>query len=47
MLVLDQLGAMLGDAGELAEMAAEEGDQATVQSIESDVSQAEQPPCAI
>ena len=42
MLVLDQLGAMLGDAGELAEMAAEEGDQATVQSIESDVSQAEQ-----
>jgi peptide chain release factor 2 len=41
-LVLDQLGAMLGDAGELAEMAAEEGDQATVQSIESDVSQAEQ-----
>jgi peptide chain release factor 2 len=39
---LDQLGAMLGDAGELAEMAAEEGDQATVQSIESDVSQAEQ-----
>ncbi len=42
MLVLDQLGAMLGDAGELAEMAAEEGDQATVHSIESDVSQAEQ-----
>jgi len=41
-LVLDQLGAMLGDAGELAEMAAEEGDQATVHSIESDVSQAEQ-----
>ena len=42
MLVLDQLGAILGDAGELAEMAAEEGDQATVQSIEGDVSQAEQ-----
>ncbi|MGA1562656.1 MAG: peptide chain release factor 2 [Gammaproteobacteria bacterium] len=41
-LVLDQLGAILGDAGELAEMAAEEGDEATVQSIEGDVSQAEQ-----
>lgn len=42
MLVLDQLGAVLGDASELAEMAAEEGDQATVHSIEGDVSQAEQ-----
>ncbi len=40
MLVLDQLDASLGDAGELVEMAAEEGDEATLRSIETDVEQA-------